>query len=70
MRESDSIDDTTPLQNVTVSVPKEQKTKNKDEKSNYKEVCCCIILCLVAFLILMYICITFGQRNRNNYGYG
>ena len=70
MRELDSIDDTTPLQNVTVSVPKEQQIKNKDEKSNHKEVCCCIILCLVAFLILMYICITFGQRSRNNYGYG
>ena len=70
MRESGSIDDTTPLKNVTVSVPKEQQIKNKDEKSNHKEVCCCIILCLVAFLILMYICITFGQRSRNNYGYG
>ena len=70
MRESDSIDDTTPLQSVTVSIPKEQKKKNKDEKSNHKEVCCCIILCLVAFLILMYICITFGQRNTKGYGYG
>ena len=70
MGESDSINDTTPLESVTLSVPKEQKIKNKDEKSNHKEVCCCIILCLVAFLILMYICITFGQRNRNNYGYG
>ena len=67
MRESDSIDDTTPLQTVTVSIPEEQEKKRV---SNHKEVCCCIILCLVAFLILMYICITFGQRNRNNYGYG
>tara|TARA_B100000686_G_scaffold353593_1_gene459834 strand:- start:1294 stop:1494 length:201 start_codon:yes stop_codon:yes gene_type:complete len=66
MRDSNSIDDTTPLQNVTVSVPKEQKKK----KNNHKEVCCCLILSLVAFLILMYICITFGQRSRNKYGYG
>lgn len=68
MRESDSIDDTTPLQSVTVSVPKEQQNKNNDEKSNHKEVCCCIMLCLAALLILMYICITFGQRNRKGYG--
>ena len=66
MRKSDSIDDTTPLQNVKVSIPKEQEKKRV---SNHKDVCCCIILCLLVFLILMYICITFGQRNRNkNYG--
>ncbi len=66
MRESGSIDDTTPLQTVTVSIPEEQEKKRV---SNHKDVCCCIILCLVAFLILMYICVTYGQRNLNkNYG--
>ena len=74
MRNQDSINDTTPLQSVAVSIPKEynqgKKEIDEDKKNNHKEVCLCIILCLVAFFALMYICITVGQRNRNNYGYG
>ena len=71
MRNQDSIDDTTPLQNVTVSIPKEyNQGKDDNKENNLKEVCCCILISLVAFLFLLYICITDGQRNRNNYGYG
>ena len=68
MRESDSIDDTTPLKTVSVSVLK--KYNKKIEKSNHKEVCCCIIICIISFMFLMYICITFGQRNRDRSDYG
>tara|TARA_B100000214_G_scaffold314973_1_gene248063 strand:- start:3065 stop:3271 length:207 start_codon:yes stop_codon:yes gene_type:complete len=68
MRNQDSIDDTTPLQSVAVSIPKEYN-QGKDD-NNLKNVCCCILLCLLAFLGLLYICITVGQRNRNKYYYG
>ena len=74
MRNQGSIDDTTPLKSVSVSIPREynqgKKEIDEDKKNNHKEVCLCIILCLVAFVALLYICITVGQRNRNNYGYG
>lgn len=74
MRNQDSIDDTTPLQSVAVSIPREYNQGkggiDKDKKDNLKNVCCCILLCLLAFLGLLYICITVGQRNRNKYDYG
>ena len=34
MRNQDSIDDTTPLQNVTVSIPKEYNQGKGDNKEN------------------------------------
>ena len=68
----DSIDDTTPLQSVSVPIPKEytkiKKKKDDNKKNNHKDVCCCIVLCLIVFCALMYLCITVGQRNINKYG--
>ena len=58
MIDSSDFDDKTPLQNENVRTLKE-KTKN------HKSVCCCLTLSI----ILMYICITFGQRNRMHFGY-
>ena len=71
MRNQDSIGDTTPLQSVTVSIPKEyNQGKGDNKENNLKEVCCCILISLIVFLFLLYICITVGQRNRNKYDYG
>jgi len=62
MIDSSDFDDKTPLQNENVRNLKEKTT-------NHKSVCCCLILSIILFVILMYICITFGQRNRRHFGY-
>ena len=72
--QEESIDDTTPLQSVVITSEgadtdkKKDKEKNqkKDKEKNDKEVCCCILGFLIMFCIMMYICITYGQRNLEN----
>ena len=60
MKDSLDDDDTTPL-NTVVSIPIEER-EIKHEK-NPNEVCYCILCFIIMFCILLYICITYGQRN-------
>ena len=62
----EGIDDTTPLQSVVITTEGEDTDKDKKKKKNDKEVCLCILGFLILFCILMYICITYGQRNLKN----
>ena len=74
--QEESVDDTTPLQSVVITSEGEDTDKDKkkridkdkrmDTDKNDKEVCCCILGFLIMFGILMYICITYGQRNLEN----